>query len=392
MSLARDIGRIENARVPARGRNIAVAPLRIAVDVRALMDRPTGIGRYTAQVVRAWRELAPCGLVLFTFGGQKTSPALDALLALDDVELVRHPLPMRAMRRLWQTLRAPRIEDFTGPVDLVVAAETAVPPTRAPVVAFVYDALWADHPEWFNRYVRRAGPENLRDVDAHARLALCISDTTRREVLRLHPSLAGRLHVVAPSFGADAPLARRDPEPRVLFVGTREPRKGLGTLAAALLRGEGAASELALSVVGPPGWGTLPDARALDALSALGRADVLGFVSEARLARLRASALACVVPSLDEGFGLPLLEAMAAGVPVVASDIPVFREVGGDAFLAVPPGDPGALADALTDLAGSPARRRALADAGRRQAERWAPGRQRSALADALRHLPGVLP
>jgi glycosyltransferase involved in cell wall biosynthesis len=153
----------------------------------------------------------------------------------------------------------------------------------------------------------------------------------------------------------------------LLTVATLEPRKGLDVLLAAL------AAEprdlLPLVVVGQAGWGGVePGAMA----RALGLPDgsvrALGRVPDADLAALLHGAAALVMPSRAEGFGLPVLEAMAAGVPVLSSDVPALREVGGGATVVTPVGDAAALAGALRDLLGDPARQEELRAAGRRRA------------------------
>ena len=192
------------------------------------------------------------------------------------------------------------------------------------------------------------------------------------------PALRGRCEVVSPglwgSFDlpADAPARRRalDLPPGGFFqsVATLEPRKGLDVLVDALA--DAAAPRLPLLVAGQPGWGGI-DLAALCARRGLDprRVRALGRVADADLAVLYRDATALVVPSRSEGFGLPVLEAMAAGLPVVCSDVPALREVGGGAVVLVPPGDPTALAGALTELADGPELRQRLSAAGRRRAQ-----------------------
>jgi glycosyltransferase involved in cell wall biosynthesis len=126
-------------------------------------------------------------------------------------------------------------------------------------------------------------------------------------------------------------------------------------------------------------------ARRARALGVAERADLLGFVPPERLAALRTGALAAVVPSLKEGFGLPVLEAMAAGVPVLASDTRALREAGGDAARYLPPLDPRAWAAAATELLEDTRARDALAAGGRAQAARFSWSRTARLTADAWR-------
>ena len=218
---------------------------------------------------------------------------------------------------------------------------------------------------------------------AAARRADIILTGTRAaaDELLVHTRLpAERLRVIP--YGVDHPYEEPDPEDAwaalqrhnlvdtqfVLWVGSLEPRKGLGTLvaAAATLARRGAAPTLVLA--GYAGWRNSkvisPDDRAVlgPALRELGR------LPQPELNALYASATLFAFPSLHEGFGLPVLEAMAAGAPVVASDIPALREVAGDAAVLVPPADTGAWAEALSRVLESPSLQADLAGAGRRRA------------------------
>ncbi|MGH3819045.1 MAG: glycosyltransferase family 4 protein, partial [Pseudonocardiaceae bacterium] len=153
----------------------------------------------------------------------------------------------------------------------------------------------------------------------------------------------------------------------VLAVGTVEPRKGLDTLLAAL-----AALELPVVLVGQPGWGRLdPAALARQCGLDPARVHVLGRVSDAELAVVLHHAAVLAAPSLAEGFGLPVLEAMAAGVPVVHSDAPALVEVAGGAGVVVPRGDPAALAVALRTVLSDPGTAQAMIVAGRRRAAQF---------------------
>ncbi|MDP1807869.1 MAG: glycosyltransferase family 1 protein, partial [Acidimicrobiales bacterium] len=156
-------------------------------------------------------------------------------------------------------------------------------------------------------------------------------------------------------------------QPFVLAVGQLVPRKGLDGLLEAVARTSG----VGLVVCGPDG-GQGAELQALARRLHLdGRATFLGRVSDEQLAGLYQSAAAVVAASVDEGFGLPLLEAMAAGAPVIATDIPAFREVGGSAPRYVPVGDSAALATAITDVVEDGQAREAWAEAGRAQAARF---------------------
>jgi glycosyltransferase involved in cell wall biosynthesis len=155
-------------------------------------------------------------------------------------------------------------------------------------------------------------------------------------------------------------------EPYLLTLATIEPRKGLDVLLDALAMSS--APSVPLLVAGQPGWGGVDVAARAAALGLGSRVRLLGRLSDADLAVVLSRAAVLVAPSRAEGFGLPVLEAMAAGVPVVSSDAPALVEVGGGATATVPVGDAGALAAALSEVLGSSSRQASLAEAGRKRA------------------------
>jgi glycosyltransferase involved in cell wall biosynthesis len=211
----------------------------------------------------------------------------------------------------------------------------------------------------YRRFLRR-----LR----RATLVVTPSAETARDLLRLAGVDEGRVRVVP--WGAPRPPAP-DGTPLegryVLYAGAIEPHKNAGTAIEAIAA---AAPGVRLVMAGP--WSAVRERR-LRGLAARVRADDrvewLGVLTPARLAAVRSGALAALVPSRKEGFGLPVVEALAAGVPVLASDTPALREVGGEAATYLPPGDPAAWAAAISAVAEEgEAEREARAEAGRRRA------------------------
>jgi glycosyltransferase involved in cell wall biosynthesis len=229
----------------------------------------------------------------------------------------------------------------------------------AAVVAACYDLVPACFPREFlgagraaeaaayRRYLRR-----LRG----ARLVLVPSAETGADAVRLAGVDPGRVRVVPLATPPASPPHGPVPEePYALVVGGIEPHKNVGLALAAIAV---CPSGVRLALAGP--WSARRLARlrrkAVD-LGVDGRVDWLGFVDAGRLSALRAGALVALVPSRKEGFGFPVLEAMAAGLPVLASDTPALREVGGDAARYLPPDAPTAWASALAELADDPERR-----------------------------------
>jgi glycosyltransferase involved in cell wall biosynthesis len=269
------------------------------------------------------------------------------------VPVEQHLLPRRALYDAWQFLRWPPVSRATGKVDVIHATGIVMPPPTAPIVWTLHDLAWRRDPSGFTRRGVRFFERALRLAREDARLVLCSSEATLedaveaglpRDRLRLVP-LGVRPRMVSGDEITTVRKARGLRRPYVLSVGTVEPRKNLPTLVEAF--SDLARAGLDLVLVGPDGWHE--DLQTV--VEPLGeRARPLGFVAEGELATLYAGASAFAYPSSWEGFGLPVLEAMAYGTPVVTSAGTACAEVTGDAALLVDPKDPAALQTALNRL------------------------------------------
>ncbi len=235
---------------------------------------------------------------------------------------------------------------------------------------------------------RRAYDGYLRRLRRAARVVVN-TDAVARDVVNLAGVDGRRVRVVplaVPAAADAAGVTHAQTDPYVLYSGSVEPHKNVGVLVDALARSRHPA--LRLRLTGPWSRRRLAALRArVDDAGLAPRVDLLGHVSSRDLAALRAGAVAVAVPSRSEGFGLPVLEAMAAGVPVVCSTAPALVEVSGGACPAVDPGDPGAWADALDTLAdGGGARARAVRD-GRARAAQFTWKATAEGLADVYREV-----
>ncbi len=295
--------------------------------------------------------------------GVATQGMRDALLELPDVQLVpyvlsaraalqpgarRLPLPAGIAHRAWARAAVPRVDRWLRPAAVIHGTNYAVPPSRLPRVVSVYDCWFLRHPEQVSPDVRRAGDVLRRAVATGAHVHASSESTARQVRDLLHTD---RVHVVA--LGPP-PLAHRRPVPApgapfVLALGTTERRKNIPALVAAFGLLSPAVGDTELVIAGADGDDRDAIDDAVDALVGARRQRVrlLGRVDDARKADLLAGAAVLAYPSLDEGFGFPLLEAMSAGAPVVTSRAGSIPEVVGDAALLVEPTDVDALAEAL---------------------------------------------
>lgn len=286
------------------------------------------------------------------------------------VDVAHLRLPRLALYESWHRLRRPPVEAATGPVDVVHATTMAIPPRSAPLVLTVHDLAFLHHPAHFTRRGLSFFRRGLELARSDADLVLCPSSATLQDCAA-HGFESGRLRLVP--LGVDAAaVAASDvdrirrlydlPRPYVLWTGTIEPRKNLTTVLAAW-RKAGTGCDLVL--VGPGGWNYK--------LTAVGpeereRVRVLGFVPHADIAPIYAGARVLCWPSLLEGFGFPVLEAMAQGTPVVTSRGSSTEEIAGGAALLVDPTDAEDVAGALERVLGDEALASELSAAGRKRA------------------------
>lgn len=322
--------------------NHAAVPLRTTLDATPLLGTRTGVGRYVDRLVHALAQDPDLDVTLTAFTVRGA-----AGLAEPGVRVRHRPAPARALQALWSRVPFPPVELLAGRCDVFHATNFVLPPSlRAAGVVTVHDLTFARHPDTVTPTVlryQRLVPRSVR----RAALVLCPAEATADDVAE-HYGLS-RARVVATPLGVDpswaAPTAPdrhrlRLPDRYLLFVGTREPRKQLPVLLAAHAAARAQDADVPeLVLAGPAGWGAEQELPAGVRLA--------GWLSDDDLRAVVGAATALVLPSRYEGFGLPLLEALAAGTAVVASDLPVHREVTGGHADLVPVGDVDALADAL---------------------------------------------
>lgn len=366
--------------------------MRVGVDGRSLA-RPgsRGIARYTSTMVEAlgrlfpedeWKILIP--------GGRELSP-------LPGTSVRQVPVPSRLLYGVSALASRPRLDRLLAPLDVFWAPAPAPFSLTAkmPLVLTVHDLSWELRPGDFTGYERLwhrlARPQRLA---SRAQRVVAVSERTRQQAVArwaLEDSRTSTIYqgVASPGrSGDDAPLQADDREGAVgdvagpdaaddyfLFVGDLEPRKAPELLAAAFARARRRGLRCRLLVAG---GGRLESAFADSGARLLGR------VSDATLARLYADAYALVMPSREEGFGLPPLEAARLAVPSILSDLPIFAETLGEASVRVPVGDEEALADALLQLESEPHRRNELGKAAQERAARYAPDHAARELRDVL--------
>lgn len=333
--------------------------LRIAVDATAVVEQPTGAANYTLNLIRALARIDPVNRY-FVF----VTPRNAHLLGVDAPNFT--PLLARCRTRparlFWEQTRLPWLVRRLG-IDVLHSPHYTMPvakPCRS-VVTFC-DMTYQLMPELHRRWHRRFFPAMMRWSAHHADRLIAISESTRHDVIRLLGVAADRI-VAIPLAGSPAfrvlPAAevaavcqRRGlvPGQYLCYVGVLEPRKNVPTLIDAYARIAGAFPGVSLAIVGRNGWEYEDIFRRVTEHGLGDRVRFLGHVPQDDLVALYNGARAFVYPSRYEGFGLPILEAMQCGTPVVTTTASSMPEVAGEAALLVEPTDVAALADAIARL------------------------------------------
>ncbi len=350
---------------------LSVETLRVTVVAEALWHRvPGGTGVATLELLRGLQR--------------RTDVALDAVCAnrsqeavsQSPVEVRRTRLPRVALYEAWARSGRP---DVSGQEAQVIHSPMLMAPTSStrPVVVTVHDLAWLRRPEDFPRRALELYRRMWKRVSSDAAHIICSSQTTADHAASAGADadqvsvvyLGGRnLHSwpgsVSGSFGVRSPY--------ILSVGTAEPRKNLGRLLAAFEASELWRDGVQLAIVGPDGW-RFELAASLDGLHPEARAHVvaIGQVGDAQLGALYKHATAFAYPSLLEGFGLPVLEALAAGTPVLTSSTTATAEIAGDAGVLVDPTSVPDIAAGLKRIVSDDELRKTLAAAAPGQAERF---------------------
>lgn len=337
--------------------------LHIAITLEQFWHRvPGGTAVSIWELARslADRELEMTGVAAW----HKTRPPRRFRL---DLPIEWLPMPRALLYESWHRLRMPKVQLATGRVDVIHATTLAMPPKTAPLVVTIHDLAFLRAPEHFttrgNRFFRKGLDLALRDAD----IVVCPSQATAADCIE-HGFNRNRVRVapwgVSPDTASDAEITEaRDrlglDSPYLLWTGTVEPRKNLPRLVEAFLSMD---TDLKLVLAGPEGWNE-------DLAPLLERAGsrvvALGFLDPGELRAVYAGAEVFCYPSLSEGFGLPVLEAMAQGTPVVTALGTATEEAAGGAAVLVDPTDPAAIAGGIAEALGH---RDPLAEAGRRRA------------------------
>jgi len=329
--------------------------VRIVIDYRPALRTRTGVGEHIHQVAR---ELARSGGDEITLVSSSWKDRLPANISaeLPRVRLVDRRIPVSALNLAWHRLRWPPVEVIAGgEYDVAHSPHPLLLPSRsAAQVITIHDLDFLSHPERTSAEIHRDYPALVKMHAERADAIIVVSRFVAGEVQQRLGVPAGRISVSmngAPEW--TTPPAAVDAGGYILFVGTLEPRKNVGGLLKAygrlLARMPHAPKLVIAGRSGENGAGPL---HGMDEATLAGRVDYRGYVAPDQRESLYKHAQVLVLPSFDEGFGMPALEAMAAGVPVIVANRGALPEVVDDAGLLVDPEDPESIATAIERMIG----------------------------------------
>ncbi len=354
--------------------------MKIAIDIRPLRDVMTGIGRYLYKLVDALSEQDKHNEYLL-FWSNLTIPPPKSLPKTKNMRVISYRIPGKAITALWAYTSFPQIETFTGPIDVFHAPCFQVPPAgRAARVFTIHDLIPITNPELaIPSSVRHFRPR-AKHYAKRADIIVAISKATARDIInyldvpeeKISVIYQGTTFLPKPSGVKMAEVRKKyalSPN-YILFVSRLDPRKNIARLLKAF-EISGLSSDWELVIAGPKGWRMEETNRIWNSLTCKSQIRRLNYIEDEELSALYGGAAFLAFPSLMEGFGLPILEAMSVGCPVLTSNVSSMPEVGGGAALYVDPFSVESISAGLIKLANDSALRSKLSQLGYHQAAKF---------------------
>jgi glycosyltransferase involved in cell wall biosynthesis len=339
--------------------------MRIGIDASSILPARTGIGNYTLNLLKSLIRLDDVNeYIIFMNSFSRPSPDLP-FLKKDNVQIKRYHLVGPLLHQAWRFLHFPPIDFFTGKVDIFHApAGIITPQWKGKRILTVHDLYFMKRPEdtdlMGGKYMRCTLPGNIKNIDS----IIAVSHSTKADIIKYLKVPSEKVTVVYE--GVDVvrfrkildnnilELIRQEyclPSQYILNVTTLEPRKNIEGLLFAYRRLKQIMNNPPkLVIVGRHGWKSEKLTETVHQLGLYRDVIFTGYVSDEHLPLIYNNAMAFIYPSLYEGFGLPVLEAMACGLPVITSDTPALNEIAGDVAIIVDPTNYYLMAEKIKEL------------------------------------------
>lgn len=357
--------------------------MRIGIDIRPMLSEGTGVGSYTLNLVKNLGALDTKNKYILFSNSFKDRVRFESLGLPPNFELKDYRIPNRILRMLWNRFSFPPVEVFIKEADIFHSPHSIpIPIRKAKLIVTIHDLFFLKYPEMVGKDVREDHKKILKGYVPKIKRIITVSYHSKKdiiELLNINPEIVDVIYEGVDSIFRvinDRPSLEKIreryklPQEFILFVGTIEPRKNPNTLleAIALLREKGL-KNLILVMVGPMGW---KSDETLRLVSMKGLGDCvrhIGYIPHEDIPFMYNAAKLLVYTSLYEGFGLPPLEAMACGIPVIASNLSSMPEILGDAALLVNPYDPYEIAGSIERVLYNESLRNSLVEKGLKKAK-----------------------
>lgn len=338
--------------------------MRIGIDARPMVSEGTGVGSYTLNLIRNLGALDSKNRYTLFSSSFKDRIPFKSLRLPHNFELKDYRVPNRVLRGLWNYLSYPPVEVFTGEIDIFHSPHSIpIPIKKAKLIVTIHDLFFLKYPELVDRYVREDHRRLSMGYLSKANKIITVSNSSKKdiiELLKVDPDLIDVIYegvdntfrVIKDETSLKNIRERyKLPQKFILFIGTLSPRKNPNGLIEAIaeLKKRGL-QDLCLVMVGPKGWRAEETLRLISKRNLEDCVRYLGYVPYEDMPFIYNISSLLVYPSLYEGFGLPPLEAMACGVPVIASNVSSMPEVLEDSALLVNPYDPYEIADSIENV------------------------------------------
>lgn len=361
--------------------------MKIGFDITALSMPRTGIGQYQYNLLQTLFKIDRKNnyhLYAFNLRDNAKYADLNFKTPHQNVSMKAHTIPQRLITAWWLAVRYPYLEHITEPCDVYQISEICQQPTKKKTVAFIHDLTTIHFPKYHIVKNKLLYHFRFKNIKKHADAVLTNSNHTKEDIIKHLGIPAKKIHVTY--FGTherfkpvqdNAELMKVRAQygiknPYICYVGTIEPRKNIRNLLQAFKKLKDTKNiPHKLLLVGKDGWFFEEIYKAIGTLGLEDDVIRTGFVPDKDIPYLLSGSECFVYPSFYEGFGLPVLEALACGAPTVTSRISSLPEVGGDAVKYIEPNDPSDIAEKILEFIGSPDERRLYAERGIKRARQF---------------------
>jgi len=342
--------------------------MKLGIDISQIVYRGSGVARFTTGLVQAICEHDRKNEWHFFFSSLRNQIPSDVKNAITRRSFTIHEykIPPTLLSFMWNSLHVVGIEQFTGSLDWLITSDWTEPPSKCKKATIVHDLAYIRYPETFADVIVSTQRMRMKQVKKDSDILFADSESTKQDILHYLQINDKKIVVNYPGVISERNFKPNDSHYKktkyILTVGKREPRKNLSRLIEAFK--SVATDDIKLIVVGDHGWGHTPDKKSENV-------QFLGYVSDEELADLYSSCLFFVYPSVWEGFGYPVIEAMSYGAPVATSNNSSLGEIAAGNAILFDPQNTEEIASVLTRLMTDKKLRSQLSEKGKKHAAQY---------------------